>query len=535
MTTIQTIGVDRSKAIISNGNSDFTVQFNSPYILGDGNALIMKNAYLNSNQLSGSNISIPEDITVVIEFGYYVVNGVQTLTIKNPPNNPVVYQYSLYPQFLTNMEPPEYPTGPGYPQLPNYYTNGVDLSLYSEPTDFQTYVLSAYRDGVYTPQIGRLEIPIKKGEYTPQQIANNITEKGSSINGRPLQVPITIDNPYPILVPGTNLLFPCVDDDDNVYVFTSDYVSGVTNMTTVPQFKYAIPINNIPVIPNIDGLVPIYYAGTNQFALDYDDISESFQFSYLHYPLTNAADDNDATVVARLSHEDFMAGTTDKVVSAMQTQSKVGGVFITKLEPAWFWEQLGFVLDDVVVDIGTAPNYVIDIAKIKAKSTDAQLGLSTLPSIGITLNNPVVLTSALSNAVPPVPNPTLTFISDPNIIPLKARGPYSSSNSGFYYIVADFGSVGNYYSDGRDVIGQMSGIVSKQFTQNDFITGFGDSAIPYIHNGEPTMLSTVRIRIYDRNMKLATNLGPNTVIFFQIISQDVTPVVAAATKNPVAK
>ena len=43
----------------------------------------------------------------------------------------------------------------------------------------------------------------------------------------------------------------------------------------------------------------------------------------------------------------------------------------------------------------------------------------------------------------------------------------------------------------------ISAIVSKQYDSDDIVTGFADSAIPYVHRGLPVKLSSARVRILD--------------------------------------
>ena len=63
----------------------------------------------------------------------------------------------------------------------------------------------------------------------------------------------------------------------------------------------------------------------------------------------------------------------------------------------------------------------------------------------------------------------------------------------------------------------IKGIVGKFYSTNNFTNGGLDSALePYVHVGEPFVLSNLKCRILDPNKQVAENLGQNNTIFLQI-------------------
>lgn len=488
-------------------NNAWTTGLQTDYVMNTGDTFIAKSGFINVGSLSGSNIIFESDTTVALEFGYYLVNGLQFLDIDytTDPNNPT-YKYRVYPKFQGQNDSP---VGPGYPTVINYNYDG-NITNYTEPTDFGTYVAHLRTDGVLRPMTARIEVTLKAGAYSPGQLAEQITQKFSTINPNDLQVSLSPSGVFAISS-GSKLLVPTTGD----IFFLSGY-DATTDIDTIPKFQIANPYETAnPAIPSTaDVEVPNYFMGTSEFALDYDPDSQSFQFSFLHTPVVNPTDGTVANAVGRLVHPNFMANSVAKVISPLFGQSRVGGIFLTKLEPTEFWEGLGFVLDDVIVDISSG----IDISEVQSKTTDGQMGLSSILGIGTSLGGVIVDAAPVSTSDPPIPiTPKISYLGDTNIIPLKARTPYISSNNGYYYVRATLGGILN---TGQNCLNEISAIYSGYFTLNNYVNGYADSAIPYIHNGLPMTLSYIDVQILDRDKLPVKDLRDNSCIIFQIVKAD---------------
>ena len=73
-------------------------------------------------------------------------------------------------------------------------------------------------------------------------------------------------------------------------------------------------------------------------------------------------------------------------------------------------------------------------------------------------------------------------------------------------------------------LGAVVGVVSKQYNANDFITGYGsDSGVPYIHHGQPQVISSLKIRVIDPASDLpVVGLGANSTVLLEIIKAEPT-------------
>jgi len=516
-------------------NASWETVYNPNYVINDGDMIMLKNAFINDTALSGSNINIDADIELKFEFGFYIINGMQfinyqleddvfdvqliqymTPTYATPPPNPIPNPRPAY--------------GPGIPTLPNVFNSGfANVPVIPVLTDFQPYVFHTYSNALnqYELFTESHSIILKKGSYTPQQIQSFITNKLSSVNNKNFQGDTNRFGQFDAtqLNSGSKFLVNVTTGStmtDDGYFLRS--YTNTTDMDTVYKFKLVAPADNdANLIQKIT-----YFMGTSQLALDYNPENETFQFSFMHTPLTDT-NGNISIILTRMAYH-----IQEGAVTPLMTQTKQGGIFFTKLEPVEFWENLGFNLNNVLVDVSNGVN----TDEILRKTTDQQLGMSTILSFfspSFPKQNPCINqgveyvdTDLVStNACNPY------YIASQNIIPIEAENTYQSSNSGYYFVRANFG-LNSTYSDGQKTYGSMSGVVSKQFSANDYITGFSDSGIPYVHKGASALLSNIKIEILDSKKNLASNLKPNSSVFFQIIRNQ-QPSQVMSPKNPAVK
>ena len=73
------------------------------------------------------------------------------------------------------------------------------------------------------------------------------------------------------------------------------------------------------------------------------------------------------------------------------------------------------------------------------------------------------------------------------------------------------------FIDSDETMPNISAIISKQYNANDIVTGFSDSGIPYVHRGEPQMISSARVRILDPTTKnVVSTLGQRNDVFLNL-------------------
>jgi len=483
-------------------NAEWSVILPKGINIDDGDQISIKTGFVNQSALTGGNIDIPEDITIAMEVGFYVINGIQFCEYSSANN----MQYYFYPQWVAPF---------GEPTDINMVT-GVQQGV---PTDGEMYIwhtgvpVTPQNPAGYAPIIERTEIPLKAGSYTPQQISTIITSRLSSMNGQVLQGDQTTGGIFELsqLKSGSRFLQNAttnIREADSWWL--ASYTQSAWDAATVRRFRYEAQVAGAAPLAPANTNDATYFVGATQLALDYDDVSEAFQWSFLHTPMADPA--SSGSVANALYRSTFKYnGGADQYTGPLKYQTRQSGVFFTKLEPESFWEALGFSIGETVVDISDG----VSTTEVNAKTTDNQLGLSTIisraPQAGL-----IVVNQNYDDGGNEYPTVFLQYLANSNILPLKAQNTYSANNSGFYLVSLDLGTI-NSFSDDNKVYGGISGIVGKYFESNDFVTIMGDSAIPYIHNGASFTLSNVRVRILDQNKDPVRGLRGNSSIFLQII------------------
>jgi hypothetical protein len=541
-------------------NNEWETTFKQDYIINTGDVILLKNVFINDKSLSGS-LLIQEDTTISIEFGYYYINGLQGfqyiprqmypaqqagITFFTPnydlvwydqnqnllPNGPLQNNY-IYGSQNTTVPDNSYQKEPiaGWPQ-------------YNFPYDFKPYVYHMYNPAYGWVLIkNKVQCVIQKGSYSPSQIASLLTQKLSSVNGN---MAIDIFNPQfsqsiPItensLYSGSPLLVGVQSYTPNVVqtpprIPTIIYTNRFVGSYNVPPNELGFDLSAYPQFSIQPKPYQDLYIGASEFAIDYDEVNQNFQFSYFHTPLYAGSSNTTGTpsvVFTRLAKGNNEGEQVEFFLSDIYTQTKNCGIFITDLQPRSFWSNLGFNPTDLIVNTENG----IDTGEILSKTTDQQMPLSSVFSgsqfnnvynlnqvvnFGL-VNTGLVTTTQQGTVFDEFSGGYLNFIQSSNNLPIIASDAYQSQNSGFYYVSVDIG-LGSLTDDSKSQTNEIMGIVSKQFNVNDYITGFSDSSLTYQHNGAPTMLNNLKIKILDKNKNLVQNLDENSCVFVQIIKEN---------------
>jgi len=192
-------------------------------------------------------------------------------------------------------------------------------------------------------------------------------------------------------------------------------------------------------------------------------------------------------------------GATSELVGV----TRAGGVVFRYLDPPAFWERLGFDVSSLVVG-NTGNKLDFPVGKtFDDVSTNALFGLDDL------MNNE-------GNAPNMCPNAQF-FKKSTVTVPIKASNAYNPlTDSAYFLIDCNMNYSMNYQYDTGN-LANINAIVSRQYNTNDYITGFGECGITYVHRGNPVILSSTRIRILDPVSKQeVSSLGEKSSIFLQV-------------------
>lgn len=244
--------------------------------------------------------------------------------------------------------------------------------------------------------------------------------------------------------------------------------------------------------------------GAREFAIEYGQVGEAFQITKMHQSLNSGLkDEEQQEQIATF----FTAGTPFQYHELLNST----GIFIHNMEPKSFWDdQLG-LYNKTVVPISTdgsgavyvnrhdiQDKFTSETAQIQAFSIDNQRGTSA-PTATTYFN-----TTDL---------PTRSIIGD---------APRTNEGTGTYYLIEITGlnvTQSNFINNETNR-GFISAIVSKQYDNNDAITAFQDSAIPYVHRGPVSVkIGSARVRILDPTTnEVVSTLGDQNSVFLQVNS-----------------
>jgi hypothetical protein len=251
-----------------------------------------------------------------------------------------------------------------------------------------------------------------------------------------------------------------------------------------------------PATKNYTYNAPAYY-GSSENVLEYDEDRSVFLWQYLHMPYYGSAP---PTICIR-QLRNGTAGNAE-AVNKYYTVTQLGGVFFLDIQPRDFIESLGFTADQLLVPI--QPSGIILRDDLDNRITK---GYSSLASM-IDITNPKNITAN-----------TAQDIATTDTVGILASSLDDLTSGGFYLVDINLGAQNYLFQNG--VKNNIQAIVSKYNQIKNYVTGYSDSSVGYVHQGAPFNLQTLSINILDPQTKLPDeNIAGKTSIFIQI------------TKNP---
>ena len=330
---------------------------------------------------------------------------------------------------------------------------------------------------------------LPEGRYDRNTLANLLTRKFTQVGiGDEKNAAGTAQD----FTPNTNLVANTGQSDMQNIVFT-EIPSGT-------QEKMDISQNNTYTYVNSGANLQV---GARKFSIEYGQIGSTYQVSNAHQSIENPSDPGKEN----LAYFRTGAGTAGDPYLFNQIPASTG-IVVHDMKPLVFWRDNLGLYDKWRVPLSTDENNVLYY------SLDDLVDKLPQESAEITTFDPT------NSRVNTQPTGDKTFI-DTTTTPTKAvigDSPVINVEGTFYLVeitglnVAQSNLIS--YDENRP---NISAIVSKQYDSNDIVTGFSDSAIPYVHRGAPTMLNSARVRILDPDTKqVVSTLGNRNNVFLQL-------------------
>ena len=260
--------------------------------------------------------------------------------------------------------------------------------------------------------------------------------------------------------------------------------------------------------------------GATQSSMDFKD--DRFQFTFFHDPVRSQTGSASPATYNTLATIQYLVpapvgSSSGTPVKHIQQSS---GCFIQSLSTSDFWNRLGFettITDsNFLMDTNwflTASNAHIE-SKLTAGSAITGGSVSNMMDIVSTVAPSVALISS-SNITTAFLFVQLSATNDSTGI--VASQNFTSEPTG-YFLLDVSASFQTDFRDSDQRKGGITAILSKQYNNNDFITCYSESSVPYTHIGNTVNLSNLRLRVIDPTTnEVVQGLGDSNVVFFEII------------------
>ena len=509
----------------------------SSIIIEEGDQILLKNVFVDTTNLSSSNIIIEKDINCHIEFGMYINNLGIEMTELRPQSGEGNWGWALGTSSTDGLP----------------YVCKVAPETIPNPTQPDNSV----------PYIDYADFTIPAGIYSKTYLGQYISRRLQALNAPPITAPALVLNhatqtaldepapPYPVIesvfqgmflvnINGGGPLYAGQSGEGDISTaggnhganlvyftkFLSDVPKGANSVSTGYWNDYVFPScksytqknpDSGATFTNYDG----GYVGCPNVALSYNADSQLYQFDYLHNPITDN-NGNQVTAIANVT----LGTTGEPGVNPYRTIFMNGrsGLMLTKLEPVEFWTNtLGFNLDQILFD--PTNNFTdITLAEFQAKTTQNVQTIQSLiqgPNIKVLGTNYEVKSMVTIIPDRPTSGPQVWF-NDSNVTSPIIAGNTSKGTiiSGGHFLI----DVKGYNTQYKNQIGeaQYKGLVSAFFVSPDsFVCGVGPDSSFYQHKGSPLNLNAFEISIINPiTHKEATNLGDNSSVYLQVIKND---------------
>tara|TARA_R110001632_G_scaffold11851_2_gene41968 strand:- start:2321 stop:4237 length:1917 start_codon:yes stop_codon:yes gene_type:complete len=383
----------------------------------------------------------------------------------------------------------------------------------------------------------KVEIPFTRGEYSPTELAQIITDKMSLLQ----QPGREVGDDYP----------------NGVFLVNSPFLTSVFQLywqaLKIPAAGggYQLPTNSAnnsttlymredgealfsnwgrPTDATEDNLI-----GCNNASLNFDTNFNKLNFDVLHYPVFVGT----SPLVPGIEYTPTV--TPASSLFKHQAVTAYAGLGIVEFDPPEFWNLLGFDSKNCIRPNQltstlqfTQGSYVSStspitlsplspatsiVHRITVPSTDGAQTTSQYAGIDLVVNNTGTPAASWNN---PYLNTAGVASSITNPIMGNRTFNGSDNNDGFYMV-----NIGTNLpqrmiaSDLPGVVGsnELQSIIGKFYTAGNFLQDQGEGSVAYTHVGPPQMLKSLDINILngDSSMPINTDLRPNNTIFLEII------------------
>lgn len=487
MTDQTIIELSSYNCISKNTSSDFVCKLSKPMTLNEGDVVQLRNCFLDTRLLSNQFINFDTDQNITISFYYYTI--------------------------FTGMQ-----------QVSQAVNGGAITVETIDEADCLPYIVKDWDNNPITSSIS-FTVPV--GVYSCDNLATLISRNLEKVNEIPN---LNIENSaigIPIGINNKLLETPLLD--------TLLYYTGGHNYSY--QTIYNTNIQCVPLCTNASlismgstgyrrAIIAGYYPGSGfddinggligakEFSVQFNnENSGKFEFTYAHTPFVSGTNGDEVICIRQcVPRTEPEQGYVHFNFFCTQ-----GGILFQNLEPASFWNQLGFNLDNICFSVQQINAGLTFEQYYKATTRNYMAYQQIFPNIGVDIDdddknketNLVLMNDEKFN------KPYNTWFTSDKTLPILADNPpISSSSTGGHYLLEIKEYDSEYINNNKEY--RIKGIIPTYYlSQDSFATSYEDT-LSYIHKGEPLQLSSLSVRILNPITKLPAELGDNNTIYLQV-------------------
>lgn len=355
----------------------------------------------------------------------------------------------------------------------------------------------------FTPREFAFDFEIVPGKYTPAALAQRITGL------------MTADQKQLI---STRLLGSSFVQTPKAQPFVQVWPSGdvpvisngVKNGETITIDPYGINFVSVTTDHPI-------YVGASETALEFDNDSNTFRFTFLHTPIL---DPSDAPSTYQVEYDGYdPQGTQTPQQRWLATAHS--GIAFTELEPKSFWEgALGF----------DESSLLVDITKLRqAKDVGGAISNIQTPLLNLTPGKNITTSfegsaSLLVNSGGKVnfydaSVPRAEYVATNLTTPILAGALPPTTTDTSHYLVEVSGVPMSQMVTSKTQTFNLAGVVGRYQTRGSFTQGAGGDGTPTTVRGASVVISKLHVRILNPDRTPVTDMGADSVVFLNLARQ----------------
>lgn len=556
-------------------NGEWTTTLPENITISNGDSIIIKNSFIDTQQTSSSKVLIKEDINISIDYGFYQVNQLGNLNsdyewyLEYNTNTPVNTGFDLKNWILT-YEVDNLTAGDGLITEYSVTTSdinkpsvAVDLILETLDADandqnFEVKIPALKPNEVYIVKEVKNAIITEAAGVTPSK---SLIDYGLKVNklslqdvtGKNVMLPYTQTRTITLpagnydpddLVEVINTKFNLNNVNDSLYLIEGDhflqssrqiqakyhnvalgqntrefYLSSSVDLLSPYGLKF---MRNYPTISNTQNDLLF---GSSQFQMSFNQATKVYSFDYLHTPLYYQSN----AVVG------YFTDTTQLPTLKYSLVNKSQGIWIDRLYATNqdgtqnnFWSN---IMGQNVNSIETKFTYESATAgptTFLLPQTDNLVdgrgitGALTTQDQALKKDFPLVSDIDISGYVAPSLDQREGFFSNADVSKTNAivgSTAIDNIDAFGYYLIEVNSHFKNNFLTPTNNYRSISQIVSRFYEVNSYTSSQGGEII-YTHTGEDLLLQSFRCRVLDSNKNVPDFIGDDNSIIIEVLKAD---------------